>query len=626
HGYNFVGLTDHDIVPAAERWVDATNNEGARAGLARYAARFPDVVDQRQRGDTTFVRLRTVAQYRVSLEDPSRFLVIPSEEISQHVDGDAVHVNAWNLADVVIAQEHGTERQILQANMRDVRAQRTASGRFALAQINHPNYLYSLTAEDLIALPDAQLFEIYNGHPAINNAGDAHHVSMERMWDIALSERLARGLPPIHATATDDAHDYHRLDPAERNPGRGWVVVRAPALSPDAITQALAAGDFYASTGVVLDDVRRTEDALELRIRADPDVAYTTQFIGTRRGYDRTSTPRQDTTGDAVTRRYSDDIGTVLAEVSGSEPSYRFAGDELYVRAKVVSTRAKENVPTPGEVEVAWTQPVLVAPAELPAADTLSVVTLNLWHDQRDWPSRLDAIVESLRTLYPDVIALQEVLQHDSLPNQAATLARRLGYDYYFASVDSIGRTRRYGNAILTRHPVLVRDQVALTPLDDYRTAAHLRIAVAGREVDVYATHLHHTPEGAGIRQEQIEHLQRFIADTRGAGPLILAGDFNAPADAPEMASLAEQFVDVYGAVHAGTAALERTTLVPELGHEPRRIDHIFVERAGLAPVSVEIILDQPIGDELWPSDHFGVLAQLRIVSGAGRARALHYR
>jgi len=61
---------------------------------------------------------------------------------------------------------------------------------------------------------------------------------------------------------------------------------------------------------------------------------------------------------------------------------------------------------------------VLAAVARPAAAqDTLTVVTLNLWHDQRDWPARLAWMSAELAALRPDVVLLQEVLQHEALPN-----------------------------------------------------------------------------------------------------------------------------------------------------------------------------------------------------------------
>src|SRR5262245_32939289 len=117
---------------------------------------------------------------------------------------------------------------------------------------------------------------------------------------------------------------------------------------------------------------------------------------------------------------------------------------------------------------------------------TLTVVTLNLWHDSHDWPSRLRVILGELRRIKPDLICLQEVLQNPSLRNQAETLADSLGLRVQFASVDGPERPKRYGNAILTPHPILTRGERNLEPADDYRAVAHVRIAWRGSEVDAY--------------------------------------------------------------------------------------------------------------------------------------------
>ena len=59
-----------------------------------------------------------------------------------------------------------------------------------------------------------------------------------------------------------------------------------------------------------------------------------------------------------VTHRYSDDVGRVLAEVEGANAAYEMKGDELYVRAKITSTKPKAVPTRAGETEAAWTQPV----------------------------------------------------------------------------------------------------------------------------------------------------------------------------------------------------------------------------------------------------------------------------
>jgi hypothetical protein len=122
-------------------------------------------------------------------------------------------------------------------------------------------------------------------------------------------------------------------------------------------------GDFYASTGVSLRDVRFADGKLRLEIDPEPGVTYTTQFVGTRQGYDKASQPVLDKEGAPlpVTRKYSADIGQVLAEQEGVKAEYSLRGDELYVRAKVTSSRVKQNYYRQGERESAWVQPVTPA-------------------------------------------------------------------------------------------------------------------------------------------------------------------------------------------------------------------------------------------------------------------------
>ena len=112
--------------------------------------------------------------------------------------------------------------------------------------------------------------------------------------------------------------------------------------------------------------------------------------------------------------------------------------------------------------------------------DTLTVVTLNLWHDQHDWPKRLQVILAEMRRIRPDVLCLQEVLQNANLPNQAETLGDSLGCHVQFASVDRPERPKRYGNAILTPHRVLSGGSRNLDPADDYRAVAHVRFEWRG--------------------------------------------------------------------------------------------------------------------------------------------------
>lgn len=250
------------------------------------------------------------------------------------------------------------------------------------------------------------------------------------------------------------------------------------------------------------------------------------------------------------------------------------------------------------------------------SADTLTVVTINLWHDSHERPRRLPLILAELRRLKPDVVCLQEVLQHATLRNQAETLGDSLGMGVQFASVDGPERTKRYGNAVLTPHRVLVGEQRNLAPADDYRAVAHVRFEWRGREVDAYSTHLHHTKEGGAIRATQIRHLVAYVDSTRGKGPVVVGGDFNCELGTPEMDLMTARYRDVFRAVHPSATRAEAATYNPLFEPNVGVIDHVLVEaspRRKVTPVACDVIFRTPAADSVWASDHFGVVAKLRL-------------
>jgi hypothetical protein len=218
-----------------------------------------------------------------------------------------------------------------------------------------------VTAEDLAAVVSERFFEVYNGHPGVNQPGDKDHVAIEALWDIANTIRMGQlEAPPLLGVATDDSHDYHGQGGSRV--GRGWIMVRARYLTPEHLIRAIKAGDFYASSGVSLGDVQFDEASglLKLDIEAEEGVTYATQFIGTPRDYDQTSKPRADAEGKPlpVTREYSSDVGMVFATVEGPHPQYQLTGDELYVRAVVTSSKPPVDPSYKGQMQQAWTQPV----------------------------------------------------------------------------------------------------------------------------------------------------------------------------------------------------------------------------------------------------------------------------
>lgn len=233
--------------------------------------------------------------------------------------------------------------------------------------INHPNFGLAITAEDLMRVKGDKFFEVYNGHADVHSFGYKGHPGLDEVWDIVLAHRLGElNLGVMYGLAVDDSHHYRNISVTHSNPGRGWVMVRAPELTAPALIKAMEAGDFYASSGVRLKDIRFTTNTLSVQIDGEEGVTYVTQFIGTRKNFDRSSSPRTSLANKPITRQYSADIGEVFAIRHGTNVQYTMTGDELYVRAKVVSSKLKVNPHARGEKEAAWTQPVLFTPSPRP--------------------------------------------------------------------------------------------------------------------------------------------------------------------------------------------------------------------------------------------------------------------
>ena len=373
NGYNFLALSDHNVMLEGERWTNAKSNKGRSVAFEKYLAKFgKDWVIQRTQDGKEEVRLRTLEEIRSKLDEPGKFLMISGEEISDkftlpgegtnRVENAPIHLCASNLRELIKPQGGTSIADTIQNDINAVTEQRKRTGQSMIVHINHPNFQWALTAEDLMNIRGDRIFEVYNGHSGVRNYGDKTHASTERIWDILLTRRLAElGLDAFWGTAVDDSHGYHQWGIGKVNPGRGWVMVRAAELNAEKIVEAIERGDFYASSGVKLKDIQHTKEQFRIEIEPEADVTFTTQFIGTRKGYDPKSQPVRDAKGKElrVTRQYSADIGKVLAEVTGNVATYKFKGDEIYVRAKVVSSKKKVNPYAEGDLETAWIQPVV---------------------------------------------------------------------------------------------------------------------------------------------------------------------------------------------------------------------------------------------------------------------------
>ncbi len=267
------------------------------------------------------------------------FILVAGEEISGN---EVIHTTGFNI-DSLVDWTHNSEHkhEIIQSH---VDGTIEAGG---LAILNHPNFHYAVTADDMLPVDHLHFFELHNGHPAVRNEGDADHPSTEELWD----ELLTRGML-IYAVSSDDAHEFKTWSDDVSNPGRGWIMVRSEELTPDALDAAMRAGDFYATSGVMLR--RLSFGGGVYRVAVDEGATQRALASPHVRGrIDRGVDVGELALGWLI--EWVGPHGEVLASSTGASGEFRLEGGVAYVRCRVSFVRRSERGV---ERFVAWTQPV----------------------------------------------------------------------------------------------------------------------------------------------------------------------------------------------------------------------------------------------------------------------------
>jgi hypothetical protein len=343
-GYHFLALSDHNVISRGDRW-KPYNGKKMGAAVERAEARWgKDHLQFREQGGKQQVHLMPLAEVRERVEEPGRFIMIESVELTAAVaEGKQVHSNPINIRKplTVNKRSQNTVEQELALHERLVQGHINETDHPIFWHINHPNWKSSITGEQLAAVKGAHGVEIMNGSSGCLNEGNGAELpSMERVWDIANTLRIKHELKPLFGCATDDTHQYHHESPHTDGPGLAWIMVRSSKLTADAITASMLHGDFYSSTGITLktiafDKLART---FTVEVAAENDFNYTITFMGST----------------------ADETGTVLQSSEGAHAVYKMTGSELFVRAVVtcdapaVCTYDKFSDIT----RKAWTQPV----------------------------------------------------------------------------------------------------------------------------------------------------------------------------------------------------------------------------------------------------------------------------
>lgn len=278
-------------------------------------------------------------------------------------------------------------------------------------------------------------------------------------------------------------------------------------------------------------------------------------------------------------------------------------------------------------------------PATGQAADTLRIVTFNLYHggqwsglrgDDTQLERRFEMTVEALQALRPDIVGLQEASEAWGRGNVAARLARRLGLHHvHVPATERVFGVRplgwlitrlinfREGPAILSRFPIVrhqVHDLRRCRRVLDPRVLLRADVLMPDGELQVYSTHT--------SRDDcQLDHLASLVREGRNGWPAIVTGDLNSVETSPAIQALVNGggFVDAFRRARPDeVGATVWQPLDAPFSTATRRVDYVFVLDGPDATARVRdsrVVLDQPQrfpdGRTLWPSDHYGVLADV---------------
>jgi endonuclease/exonuclease/phosphatase family metal-dependent hydrolase len=265
------------------------------------------------------------------------------------------------------------------------------------------------------------------------------------------------------------------------------------------------------------------------------------------------------------------------------------------------------------------------------------VLTYNI-HGWRDAHGQIDVdrLARVIQASRADIVGLNEVFHPLTPPGEARPaldlLAEALGMEAAFGVAltpqFAFAPLASYGNALLTRYPLLAHAGHHLTPVDGHEQRGLLEARVLlpdGRTpFSLYVTHLDHLSEAARVRQLAAV-LQWTVRDRDR--PHLLMGDFNAlaPGDfaadpvtlealraSAAFGRLADQGMEVVPRLlrrgYVDAQAAEAAPTFP--ADQPSvRIDYIWLS-ASLAP-ALRWCRPWTTGDTAVASDHLPVLAEI---------------
>lgn len=282
--------------------------------------------------------------------------------------------------------------------------------------------------------------------------------------------------------------------------------------------------------------------------------------------------------------------------------------------------------------------------------ENFTILTINTWKCEGAYPQRIHWMASEIERLKPDIVVCQEVfwstsgkydtfkilqpepkIQHE----QAGNKKNRLAYASYSAArIKSRNVHGQYlesasGLGILSSYPIIDSFAVKLPehPADGERIAQFSIIEINHVRLLIINTHLTHLKVEDGLRLNQIEKILSQVKLQESFDAILLCGDFNCTEDSNTIQYLyqhpdfkvsnAFRLAEVRSAKHITLPKKLNSELQAPNANDGRCIDFIFVlEKKHHANITVDlaqVVLDKPGKAGEFPSDHFGVMASMKV-------------
>mgnify|MGYP001009124415 CR=1 FL=1 len=388
--YDFLSITDHNrFASQTDEWREVFSEEGpwppktSQTIFNDYLETFgKDWLHIKKDEGKTLVRLKTYSELKNKFEETGKFLLLPGIEITQCLNSNNshLHVNYINIPEIIpcvkdsslvhhIKDSRRTMAELLKINYMEARQSANKFKTSYLVFLDHPFWsYYDVDPRVLIDNPEACFFEICNNGSDFAPSPKVPDYTLDKFWDIVNAFRALNSQKLLYGIASDDAHFYDskRID-GVGGVGDAWIMVRSKELNPDSLFTAMKEGDFYATCGVLLEELSFNLEnrTLYLKVKVAKGISYRIHFITTKKNFERNfeeiTIPTENGHPQRTIPLYSKDIGKTVKTVAGTEATYKLADDDLYVRAKIESTKPCHIKPyfNP-EKQTAWTQPYTI--------------------------------------------------------------------------------------------------------------------------------------------------------------------------------------------------------------------------------------------------------------------------